>query len=52
MSALGYRAEPEYELCFPNELLQRIAIRAFDGVKGIGIRFVDQPAAECSHEIE
>ena len=21
MSALGYRAEPEYELCFPNELL-------------------------------
>ena len=41
MSALGYRAEPEYELCFPNELLRRIAIRAFDGVKGIGIRFVD-----------
>lgn len=41
MLSLGYRPEPEYDLCFPKQLLHRIAEMAFTGVKAMGIRVVD-----------
>lgn len=49
ISIAGAEAEPEYDRCFPNNVLESFALEAYRGVSEIGCRIVDPRTKDVVH---